>query len=318
MPGPLGCRYRQESQFAASNKEDKLQLLVMGDGSMLWLAGVASLVLALVFGAVPIPWLRHHKFGQPIRAAGPESHKAKQGTPTMGGFIFVLPGFAVALAVDPRNLSIGALAFLTMSFMAIGFMDDYVKVGKKRSLGLKARQKLAAQVIVSGLFAWFAARYLGAAGPWALPWGGMIQPGLWYYPVTIFAVLATGNTVNLADGLDGLAGGTSFLAIAFFVVYAIKLGQTGASVAALALAAALVGFLRYNLKPARVIMGDTGSLALGGARARGTGDSDPVGPRVAHCRRGLCGRGLVRYHPGHQLPAHPSPRLPDGASASSL
>jgi phospho-N-acetylmuramoyl-pentapeptide-transferase len=89
----------------------------------------------------------------------------------------------------------------------------------------------------------------------------------WYYPVTIFAILATGNTVNLADGLDGQAGGTSFLAIAFFVVYAIKLGQTGASLTALALAAALVGFLRYNLKPARVIMGDTGSLALGGALA---------------------------------------------------
>jgi phospho-N-acetylmuramoyl-pentapeptide-transferase len=151
--------------------------LVMGNGTMLWFAALASLVLALAFGAVLVPWLRYHNFGQPIRAAGPESHREKQGTPTMGGLIFVLPGFAVALGVHPGNLSVWALAFLTMVFMAIGLMDDYVKLGKKRALGLKARQKLAAQIIVSGLFAWFAARYLGAAGPWALPWGGRIQPG---------------------------------------------------------------------------------------------------------------------------------------------
>lgn len=235
---------------------------------MTWWAPIAALVASLVAGSALIPSLRRLKFGQTIREVGPARHLTKQGTPTMGGIIFVVPAAVIAIAADPGQLATWALALLLLAYAGIGFADDYVKVVKKRALGLRAREKLVAQVVVAGAFAWVAAHYLGAMGPWRLPFGGRLtlSPG-WYYPLSLLAILGTGNATNLADGLDGLLGGTSVIALAFFALYSLNAGHGPAGMFALVLAAGVVGFLRYNLHPAKLFMGDTGSLALGGVLA---------------------------------------------------
>ncbi len=228
------------------------------------LAGILGLVLALGLGALLIPQLRRLKVGQTIRAAGPPRHQSKQGTPTMGGLIFVAAGLLAAAATDVRSPLVWGLAVLVGGHALIGFADDYQKVVRHRSLGLRARQKLLYQIVLGVFFAWFAARYLGAAGPWPLPFGGAVRPGLWYYPVTVVAVVGSSNAVNITDGLDGLAGGATAIALAFFVLWGVlRTSPSGLAAAAMAFFGAVVGFLRYNLHPARVIMGDTGSLALG-------------------------------------------------------
>jgi phospho-N-acetylmuramoyl-pentapeptide-transferase len=239
-------------------------------GSVLAHMGVAAgigLGGALLLGAVLIPWLARLRVGQVIRTQGPERHLAKAGTPTMGGLIFLVPAVAAVLAVAARDAVAWLVLALTLAFAAIGFVDDYQKVVRHRALGLRAREKLLAQIVAAGLFAAVAAGEFHAAGPWALPGGGTWTPGMWYVPLTVLAILGAANAVNLTDGLDGLAGGTMVVALAFFVVWAGNVGETGAALVALALASSVVGFLRYNLHPARVFMGDTGALGLGAALA---------------------------------------------------
>lgn len=239
-------------------------------GSFLAHMGLAAGIAlggALLLGAALIPWLTRLRVGQVIRSQGPERHLAKAGTPTMGGLIFLLPTVVAVLAVAGHDPAVWLVLALTLAFAAIGFVDDYQKVVRHRALGLRAREKLLAQIVAAGLFAAMAAARFHAAGPWALPGGGTWVPGGWYVPLTVLAILGAANAVNLTDGLDGLAGGTAVVALAFFVVWAGNVGETGAAVVALALASAVVGFLRYNLHPARVFMGDTGSLGLGAALA---------------------------------------------------
>jgi phospho-N-acetylmuramoyl-pentapeptide-transferase len=235
----------------------------------LQMAAAAAIGLggALLAGLVLIPWLKRLKFGQTIRVAGPESHRAKQGTPTMGGMLFVVPGVAAALIIGGSHPAVWAVSGLLVGFSAIGFGDDFLKVVRRQSLGLKARQKLAVQIVLAGAFSWLAASAFGATRPWSLPGGGTWSPGVWYFPLAVLAILGSGNAVNLTDGLDGLAGGTSAVALLFFALWAVNASAMGAAVLSIALAAAVVGFLRYNLHPARVFMGDTGSLALGAALA---------------------------------------------------
>jgi len=227
--------------------------------------GVAGLVLALALGAVVVPMLRRVGAGQTIRTTGPATHLAKQGTPTMGGVIFLVPAAAVTLVVFHGSASAWALVVFTLGFALLGFWDDYVKVARRRALGLRAREKLVVQLAWAGLFLWFAAQHLGALAPWHLPWGGVWSPGGWYYPVGLLALVGVANAVNETDGLDGLAGGTAVVSLGFFALFAANRGRTVPASFALALAASVVGFLRYNLHPAKVIMGDTGSLALGAA-----------------------------------------------------
>jgi phospho-N-acetylmuramoyl-pentapeptide-transferase len=230
-------------------------------------AAVLGVGLALVLGRLLIPVLRRLKFGQPVRDVGPERHLIKQGTPTMGGVLFVLPTALVMLALAGRHPEAWALVLLLVGYAAIGFADDFRKVVQKRSLGLRAREKLAAQILLAGGFAWWAATATGASGPWALPGGGTWVPGMWYFPLAVLAILGASNAVNLTDGLDGLAGGTTVVALLFFIVWAVNASNSVAALFAVVLASAVVGFLRYNLYPARVIMGDTGALALGAALA---------------------------------------------------
>jgi phospho-N-acetylmuramoyl-pentapeptide-transferase len=228
------------------------------------LAGVMGLVFALGLGFALIPQLRRLKLGQPIRDVGPARHQKKAGTPTMGGIIFVLAGFVSALVFDLRDPLVWGLLVLVGGHSLIGFVDDYRKVVRHQSLGLRAREKLVYQILLAVLFAWFAARYLHANVGWSTPWGAVVQPGVWYYPLVVLAVLGSANAVNITDGLDGLAGGAMAIALVFFVLTGFSIHLDGGiSIAALAFLGAVVGFLRYNLHPARVIMGDTGALALG-------------------------------------------------------
>ena len=228
-------------------------------------AGAAALVLALLLGAVLVPALKRMGAGQTVRSTGPASHLAKQGIPTMGGAIFLVPAAFVSVVAFRASPAVWALVVFTLGFAALGFWDDYVKVMRRRTLGLRAREKLVVQLAWSALFLWFAAQHLGASAPWALPWGGTLTPGAWYYPLGLLALVGTANAVNETDGVDGLAGGAAVVALGFFALYAASRGRAASSSYALVLAAAVVGFLRYNLHPARVIMGDTGSLALGAA-----------------------------------------------------
>ncbi len=230
-------------------------------------AGALGLVVSLLMGPLVIPALRRLKFGQQIRDVGPEAHLKKQGTPTMGGVIFLV-ALPIAVAVfDPSSARAWALTLLTLGFGVIGFADDFLKVALKRPLGLKAREKLLLQVILAVAFSWYVYRYLPPQG-YVLPFHlGHFPFGWWYGPISVLAILGAANAVNLTDGLDGLAGGASVASFAFFALWAVRVKDDPVAIFCLALVGGLVGFLRVNLHPARVFMGDTGSLALGAGLA---------------------------------------------------
>nr|WP_207711475.1 phospho-N-acetylmuramoyl-pentapeptide-transferase [Sulfobacillus harzensis] len=218
-------------------------------------------------GPLVIPVLRRLKFGQQIREVGPEAHLKKQGTPTMGGVIFLASVPITVAILDPTSARAWALSLLTLGFGLIGFADDFLKVALKRPLGLKAREKLLLQVVLAVAFTWYVYRYLPPTG-YVLPFHlGHLVLGWWYGPISVLAILGAANAVNLTDGLDGLAAGSSVAAFAFFALWALRAKDDPVAVFALALVGGLVGFLRVNLHPARVFMGDTGSLALGAGLA---------------------------------------------------
>jgi phospho-N-acetylmuramoyl-pentapeptide-transferase len=234
--------------------------------SVVWAGGI-GLGVAYGSGPVWIPVLRRLKFGQQVREVGPQAHLKKQGTPTMGGLLFLaaLP-LSVAILV-PHSVSAWALVFLTWGYGAIGFVDDFLKVALKRPLGLKAREKLLGQVLVASAFTGAVARW-SVVPHYVLPFHwGTVAVGWWYGPLSVLAVLGAGNAVNITDGLDGLAAGASAIAFIFFAVWGLYHHAIALEVFALTLVGGLVGFLRYNLHPAQVFMGDTGSLALGAGLA---------------------------------------------------
>jgi len=226
-------------------------------------AGVLSFLTAYGLGPIFIPWLRRLKFGQQVREVGPEAHLKKQGTPTMGGVLFLV-GLPLSVALfQPHNIRAWALVGLTLGYGAIGFVDDYLKVVLKRPLGLRAREKLLWQILLAVLFTWLVS-HVAPAARYVLPFhGGRIAPGWWYGPLSVLAILGAGNAVNITDGLDGLAGGATAISFLFYAVWGLWTHDRALEIFSLALIGGLVGFLRYNLHPARVFMGDTGSLALG-------------------------------------------------------
>ncbi len=232
----------------------------------------AALITALVIGPLLIPTLYKLKFGQYIRSDGPERHRQKAGTPTMGGVMF-LAGTAVGTLVfgaktGPVLLVLGT----TIAFGIIGFIDDYIKIVLKRPLGLRAREKLGGQfgvAIVASLIALFV---LDRGTDVIIPFTRyrlVLGPVLYLVFSTVIILVGGANAVNLTDGLDGLAGGSMTISAAAFVVVAAMMEPpvNTVSVFAAALVGGCLGFLRYNIHPARVFMGDTGSLALGGALA---------------------------------------------------
>lgn len=228
---------------------------------------ISAFVLALTAGPIFIPVLTRMKFGQMVRDDGPQSHLKKTGTPTMGGIIIAVPAVIVALAFS-KDKDMLLVLFITVLFGIIGFIDDYLKIKNRRSLGLRAYQKILLQLMVS-LFMAVVASGISQVGTEVLvPFTGrFVDLGILYIPFTVCVLISTVNCVNLTDGLDGLAGGTAVVVLGFFSVIALASKNIGLLVFSGAMIGALLGFLRFNSHPAQVFMGDTGSLALGGAIA---------------------------------------------------
>ena len=235
-------------------------------------AGVISLAVTAALGPVAIPALRRLKFGQHVRSDGPSRHLQKTGTPTMGGVIFLL-GIIVAGLLFALDYPGGLLVLgLTVGYGLIGLLDDFIKVALKRPLGLRAREKLLGQVLLAGLLA-TAALSAGRGTDVVIPFSGyFITGGMnldlgWglYLIFAIIVVVGSANAVNLTDGLDGLAAGITAITAATFVAVALWADNPGTAIVMAAVAGGCVGFLFYNRYPARLFMGDTGSLALGGA-----------------------------------------------------
>jgi phospho-N-acetylmuramoyl-pentapeptide-transferase len=213
---------------------------------------------------IVIPILRKVKFGQTPRDDGPKDHLKKTGTPTMGGVMILFSFLAASMFFLGESRRSLLIVFVTLAFGFIGFLDDYIKVAKKRSLGLRAWQKFAMQIFVCGVFAYFLSRDAKNALLY-IPFSreGYFNVERVYIPFTFFVILGVVNGVNFTDGLDGLAAGVTALAAAFFVFVALSLNSEISPVIGAAFGA-LLGFLLFNTHPAQVFMGDTGSLALGG------------------------------------------------------
>ena len=230
------------------------------------IATLFTFVLGIVMGPFAIKLLHRIKFGQEIRDEGPAWHKKKSGTPTMGGFIFILPVTVVLLIFFRQDFRVVMMLYLALAFGLIGFADDYIKVVKKRNMGLSALQKFSMQLVASIIFVTLL-YYNGLLGTSViLPFAGIsFDMGIWYLPFGVFVIVAFVNAVNLTDGLDGLATGVSIIVFVALVAIASKLGGESAFVFSLVCAGGLLAFLLFNRYPAKVFMGDTGSLFIGGA-----------------------------------------------------
>ncbi|KRQ86587.1 Phospho-N-acetylmuramoyl-pentapeptide-transferase [Caloramator mitchellensis] len=228
---------------------------------------IVSFLVALLLGPIVIPALRKFKFGQSIRDEGPRTHFAKAGTPTMGGLIFIISLLLTSLVVSQRITGALFIALLTtVGFGFIGLLDDSIKIIKKRNLGLRAYQKIIGQLTFAIILTIYAYKNPLIGSGVHVPFTNIIfDLGIWYIPFMIFVIVGTTNAVNLTDGLDGLASSVTLIVSVFFAVVTYGLGKTDLSIFCGALAGGLLGFLKFNSYPAEVFMGDTGSLALGGA-----------------------------------------------------
>ena len=226
---------------------------------------IIACVITTVLGPYIIPILRKMKMDQTEREEGVQSHLKKAGTPTMGGAMFLAAILITSLIFVWRSPKILPVLILTLGFGGIGFYDDYLKVVKKSSDGLKAWQKLGLQIVITAIFALFMTKISHVSLELLLPFsdGKMWNIGWVAVPLLFFAVIGTVNGVNFTDGLDGLASSVTIVVSIFFAIASyIRNGQVEAI--ACAVAGALIGFLFFNSYPAKVFMGDTGSLALGG------------------------------------------------------
>lgn len=229
---------------------------------------VVSLVVGLALGPLVIKKLKEFHARQEEREEGPESHKYKAGTPTMGGILIL---FALTVSVflfngaEPSKLM---ALFLTLGNGLIGFADDSIKAVKKRNLGLTAKQKLAGQAVISVIFCIALKVFADMPTTVWIPFTDItVDLGMAYYLFVFLIIVGATNAVNLTDGLDGLAAGSSAITAVAYVVISVALGYGGIAIFGAALAGACLGFLFYNQHPAKIFMGDTGSLALGGAMA---------------------------------------------------
>lgn len=231
----------------------------------------AVLAAALLMGPVYIPMLKRLKFSQTEREDGPESHLAKAGTPTIGGLIFLTPVFASSLILYFTGYAekILPLLFVTIGFAAVGFLDDFLKIIRHNKVGLKPWQKMIFLLLVSVAFS----AYIAFSGDYgteiAIDFFGFhtsLNLGWLFIPFSVFLLLAMTNAVNLTDGLDGLCGGCSvFLFLLFMMITLYQGNNISVTYFSVSFIGSLLGFLFFNFHPAKVIMGDTGSLALGGA-----------------------------------------------------
>lgn len=227
---------------------------------------IGAFLLAIVMGRLLIPVLRRLKIGQSVRDVGPRQHQRKAGTPTMGGVIFILAAVIVSVALGPRDAYSILVVFATLGYASVGFADDFLKVVLKQPLGLMARHKLTGQILVAGLLYW-GLRSLNIEHSLVIPGLAVVNLGLFYPLFIAFFLVGFANAVNLSDGVDGLASGLGVITLFAGGLVAMLSGLDGVGLTAIALAGGLLGFLVFNIHPARVFMGDTGALALGGAVA---------------------------------------------------
>lgn len=226
---------------------------------------IISFVISVVLAPFIIPFLRRLKVGQTERVDGVQSHLKKAGTPTMGGLIFLIATAVTSLIYVKDYPNVIPILFLTLGFGLIGFLDDYLKVVLKRSDGLLPLQKMFLQIIVTGIFAVYMILFTDVELTLLVPFSGgyYLDIGWVAVPLLFFAVIGTVNGVNFTDGLDGLASSVTVMVATFFTVVAIG-SHSGIEPITCAVVGSLMGFLLFNVFPARVFMGDTGSLALGG------------------------------------------------------
>ena len=224
-----------------------------------------AFAISVLLGPIVIPYLRKLKMGQTERVEGVQSHLKKAGTPTMGGIIFLLSTVVTSLIYVKDYPKIIPILFLTLGFGIIGFLDDYLKVVLKRSDGLMPGQKMACQIVVTGIFAFYLMKFTDVPMTMKIPFmpGDEIDFGILTIPILFIAVIGTVNGVNFTDGLDGLASSVTIMVATFFSVMAIGT-KSGIEPITCAVVGALMGFLLFNVSPAKIFMGDTGSLALGG------------------------------------------------------
>ena len=255
------------------------------------LAAVISFLVSALMGKWMVPLLRRINFGQTIREVGPKWHKKKNGTPTMGGFLFIMGVFLAAAVCLPlyygqpsqdpalRSQSltkaVGGL-LMALGFGLVGFIDDYIKVVKKRNLGLNVKQKLVLQFLVEGAYL-LTLSLSGVGTATYVPFAGSVDLGIWFWILSAIGIVGIVNAVNFTGGIDGLNASVTFFVAVTFMVMAGILQNGGMSIAAAAVAGGCLGFLVWNFNPAKVFMGDTGSLFLGGAVcALGFGVNMPV------------------------------------------
>ena len=224
-----------------------------------------SFAVSVVMAPLLIPVLVKLKAGQTVRDDGPKTHLKKSGTPTMGGIVILVSVTVTSLLYADEYRKMIPVLFLTLGFGMIGFLDDFIKVILKRSMGLSPLQKLSLQILVTSLFAYYMVNMSGISLAMRIPFlkGQYIDFGILNVPLLFLVVIGTANGTNFTDGLDGLLGSVTVLTSTFFSVAAALL-MTGISPITCSVAGALLGFLLFNVHPASVFMGDTGSLALGG------------------------------------------------------
>ena len=223
-------------------------------------------LIVVILGPIFIPMLARFKFGQTVRDEGPQSHLAKNGTPTMGGVMMIVAILITGLtrATISKGLLVGLICIVGFGF--VGFLDDFIKIKMKRSLGLKAYQKIILQFALALYIAYYQYSASPSATQLVIPFTNhIINLGIWYIPFMMIFIIGTVNAVNLTDGLDGLASGVTLIVSCFFILFAVSISNSDVAILAAATAGACLGFLGFNAYPAKVFMGDTGSMALGGA-----------------------------------------------------
>lgn len=233
------------------------------------IAVLISFGLSVILCPIIIPFLKKLKFGQNVREEGPKEHLKKTGTPTMGGLIILSSIVLTSLLFFENNRQIIPVLFVTLGFGLIGFLDDYIKIVMKRSMGLRAWQKMLLQIVITAVFAYYLTRYSDVSTKMLIPFTGGFEQGKYldvgvlFVPMLFFVVIGTVNGANFTDGLDGLATGVTIMIAVFFTVISM-VHHAGLETITGSVAGSLLGFLLFNVYPARVFMGDTGSLALGG------------------------------------------------------
>lgn len=234
---------------------------------VLFFSIAAAFLIAVLLAPLFIPVLRRLKFGQTIREEGPKGHQKKAGTPTMGGIIILLALAFTVIKFSNWSVETMLLLLITLGYGLIGFLDDFIKIVLKRNLGLTAKQKLLGQFVIGAVF-YYVLTQIGYDTSVSVPGTSMkVELGWLYLPLVLIMTIGTSNAVNLTDGLDGLLAGTSAIAFGAYAIIAWMSSQMNIAIFSAAVVGAVLGFLVFNANPAKVFMGDTGSLALGGALA---------------------------------------------------